>query len=105
MGLDVANGWRAELGRAALAWSNSLYTGACAWATHLAELGGNGSHQAGPYGEVIYGNSNGCGGMWNSWRNSSAHYNGITGESFTIAAFVTVTDSNGKCWAVGRMAL
>lgn len=105
VGLDVANAWRAELGRAPLAWSSTLYAGACAWATHLAELGGGGAHQAGPYGEVVYGNSNGCSGMWTSWRNSSAHYNGITGESFTTGAFVTVTDSNGRCWAVGRMAL
>ncbi|MEZ5272506.1 MAG: CAP domain-containing protein [Ilumatobacteraceae bacterium] len=104
VGLDVANGWRAELGRDPLAWSNSLYSGACAWATHLAELGGTGSHQAGPYAEVIYW-STGCGGMWNSWRNSSGHYNAITGEPLTTGAFVTVTDSNGRCWAVGRMAL
>ena len=105
VGLDVANGWRAELGRAPLAWSSTLYAGACAWATHLAELGGGGAHQAGPYAEVIYGNSNGCGGLWTSWRNSSGHYNAITGEPLTTGAFVTVTDSTGRCWAVGRMAL
>lgn len=105
VGLDVANGWREELGRAPLAWSSTLYAGACAWATHLAELGGGGSHQAGPYGEVVYWSSNGCGGMWSSWRNSSGHYNGITGELLTTGAFATVTDSNGRCWAVGRMAL
>ncbi|MEQ1698580.1 MAG: CAP domain-containing protein [Ilumatobacteraceae bacterium] len=102
-GLDTANSWRAELGRSALSWSSSLYSGACAWATHLAELGGSGAHQSGNYSEVIYWGGS-CGGMWSSWRNSSGHYNAITGASFTSAAFVTVSDSNGKCWAVGRMS-
>ena len=103
MGLGTVNGWRVELGRAELGNSGSLYSGACSWATQLAELGGGISHAPGVTGEVLF-MSNGCGGALTSWRNSSGHYNTLTGETRTVGAIATVTDSNGKCWAVGRVA-
>lgn len=104
VGLGTVNGWRAELGRAELGGSGSLYSGACAWATHLAELGGGVSHAPGVLGEVVYMNSGGCGGALTTWRNSSGHYAVLTANLATAGAIATVTDSNGRCWAVGRVA-
>lgn len=104
VGLGTVNGWRVELGRPELGNSGSLYSGACSWATHLAELGGGSSHAPGVTGEVVYMNSGGCGGALNSWRFSSGHYAVLTASLATVGAIATVTDSNGKCWAVGRVA-
>lgn len=104
VGLGTVNGWRVELGRAELGGSGSLYSGACSWATHLAELGGGGSHAPGVTGEVIYWSSSGCGSALSSWRNSSGHYAVLTANLATAGAIATVTDSNGRCWAVGRVA-
>mgnify|MGYP002682828450 CR=1 FL=1 len=70
----------------------------------LAELGGGSSHAPGVTGEVVYMNSGGCGGALNSWRFSSGHYAVLTASLATVGAIATVTDSNGKCWAVGRVA-
>lgn len=105
VGLGTPNSWRAALGLPALVWSDSLYAGACAWATHLAELGGlGGPHEPGVGGETLYGSSSGCGDLWNAWYYSAAHYAVWTGRFLGVtAAVVTVSDSTGRCWAVGRV--
>lgn len=108
VGLETPNSWRAALGLDMYLWSDRLYDGACAWATDLARQGGMTLyHEPGPYGETLY-LSRGCSGMWNAWYYSPGHYAAWASKTYpegvvTYAAAVTVTDSDGICWGVGRV--
>lgn len=108
VGLETPNSWRAELGLDMYLWSNRLYEGACAWATHLAQQGGMTLyHEPGPFAETLF-MSNTCDGMWTTWRSSGGHYSAWASKTYpegvvTYAAVATVTDSAGGCWGVGRV--
>lgn len=108
VGLETPNSWRAALGLDLYLWSQRLYDGACAWATHLAQQGGMMLyHEPGPYAETLY-VSNTCDGMWTTWHSSSGHYAAWASKTYpegvvTYAAVAIVTDSTGRCWGVGRV--
>jgi uncharacterized protein YkwD len=103
LSLDTVNGWRATLGKPALSPSGSLYSGACSWATHLAETDSLG-HAPGVSGEVVAYGRGSCSEAFSIWMGSSSHYAVLTSSIPSVGAIACVKDSNGVFWAVGRLA-
>lgn len=103
LSLDTVNNWRSTLGRPALSSSGSLYSGACSWATHLAENNSVG-HAPGVSGEVIAMGSGSCSSALAIWQGSSGHYAVLTSALASSGGIACVKDSDGTFWAVGRVA-
>ena len=103
LSLDTVNGWRATLGRPALSSSSSLYSGACSWATHLAETDTIG-HAPGVSGEVIAFGRGNCSEALSIWLGSGSHYAVLTASIPSAGGIACVKDSEGTFWAVGRLA-
>jgi len=103
LSLDTVNGWRSGLGRSALGSSGSLYSGACSWATQLAQTESVG-HAPGVGGEVIAMGSGSCSQALAIWQGSGSHYAVLTSALASSGGIACVKDSEGTFWAVGRVA-
>ncbi|WP_166864701.1 CAP domain-containing protein [Salinibacterium sp. ZJ70] len=101
--LSATNDQRAANGRAALAWSGSLATRACSWASYLADGNKDLSHSSGPGGlwgeNVAYGPKS-ASGVVDLWMGSTGHRENILRDGFTKMGACSAASSTGRVYWV-----